>query len=410
MAKIPEWMRELDLEATVTADLNEYEYTRRAARSMRHMINSEEFEELDRETIYNFLKSRKGRVPFNEYLRRYVYTHAGMEELGTYSEIDEKEYCETIKYAFRDNNAPYALNTTKKLSATVKGWLEQESAQRKTVFFLGFGLNMKPEEVSEFLTKALLETDFNFRDPLETIYWYCYQNQYSYAKAEILYKQYLGMKAKSLKEGMKEENVEDLLNDPACALENDEGLLNYLSYLKGLSVNQRGKKNACAVFADLWQELREQLAQAAAESEHGDEIWTADKISGAYVENALLYGIPKEANGNMVNMNRSTLYTQFGKKRFNRQRVSRILKDGEIDRMDLTTVTFLLAAIDDESFNNNMERYETYLKQTNAMLQDCEMGPLYPANPYEAFIMACLMTEEPLDVYNDVLAMSYAGE
>ncbi|MCD7883374.1 MAG: hypothetical protein LUI87_06685 [Lachnospiraceae bacterium] len=406
---IPDWMRELDLESTVTATLDDFEYTRRAARSMRHMINSDEFEELNTETIYRFLKAREGCVPFNEYLKRYVYTHAGMEELGAFSEIDEKEYCETIKYAFRENSAPYAVNTSKKPSAIVKGWLEQQSAQRKTVFFLGFGLKMKPEDVSEFLTKALMETDFNFQDPLETIYWYCYQNQLSYTKAEALYKKYLDGEVKPLQDGMKEENVEDLLSNPACALEREEGLLTYLSYLKGLSVNRRGKKNACVVFEELWQMLRENMARDYTESEHEDKSWTVDDISGLSVENAFLYGIPRDANGNMVSMKQSTLYYQFGKKRFTRQRVSKILKDGEIDRMDLITVTFLLAA-SDETVHNNMERYEKYLRETSALLQDCEMGPLYPANPYEAFVLACLMTEEPIEVYNDVLAMSYAGE
>ena len=35
------------------------------------------------------------------------------------------------------------------------------------------------------------------------------------------------------------------------------------------------------------------------------------------------------------------------------------------------------------------------------------MGPLYIANPYECFILMCLLSEDPLGTYSDVLEVSY---
>ena len=35
------------------------------------------------------------------------------------------------------------------------------------------------------------------------------------------------------------------------------------------------------------------------------------------------------------------------------------------------------------------------------------MMGIYPVNPYESFVLMCLLTEEPLSVYNDVWEMSY---
>ena len=56
--------------------------------------------------------------------------------------------------------------------------------KRETVFLLGFGLRMSTEDVSDFLTRVLREQDFDFHNPEEVIYWYCYRNHLGYYKAE----------------------------------------------------------------------------------------------------------------------------------------------------------------------------------------------------------------------------------
>ncbi len=405
MNRLPDWMRELDLEDTVHDPLHEFEYTKRAARSFRHMVNSDEFEDLDRETIYRFLLTRKEAVPFGSYLKRYIFLKAEMP--GEVEDIDEKEYQYTIMSSFEENQAPRAFEeTTRKWSATVKKWLEQDTAQRRTVFLLGFGLNMPPEDVSDFLTKVLQEADFNFSDPLETVYWHCYKNRLHYAKAQELLKKYEEMKAKALPDYVKEENVEDLLNNRGCNIEEEAGLLHYLSYLKSVAGKRHGSRQAYLEFEKMWEKLRERLAEDATLSDDEEREWKADDISGLYMEKALLYGIPRDENDNMVKMSRSCLYKQFGRKRFSRQRISKILKDHEVDRLDLITLKFFLISMD-ENMNNNMDRYETFLEEMNPLLEDCGMYSVYPPNPQEAFMLACLMTEEPLEVYNDVLQMSY---
>ncbi len=405
MSKVPEWMRELDLEETVHETLHEFDYTKRAARSFRHLVNSEDFEDLDRETIYQFLKSRKEAVPFCSYLKRYIYLKSEMED--DFNAVDEKEYQYIIMSSFEENQAPRAFEeTTRKWSATVKKWLEQETAQRKTVFLLGFGLNMTPEDVSDFLTKALLEADFNFCDPTETIFWYCYKNHFHYAKAQDLLQTYSKIQPEPLPPYIKEENIEDMLNNRDCNIKTEEGLLHYLAYLKNVSSGQNGDMEAYHEFEMMWRQLQERLAEDATLSDDEGKVWQTDEISGLYMEKALLYGIPRDENDNMVKMSQSILYRQFGRKRFSRQRISKIQKDHEVDRLDLITLEFLLVSLD-ENYSNNMNRYDSFLEDMNAILKRCGMYQIYPPNTQEAFILACLMTEEPLEVYNDVLQMSY---
>ncbi len=405
MKKMPEWMQELDLEETMQDPLHEFEYTRRAARSIRHLVNSDEFEELDRETIYKFLKSRKEAIHFGRYLKRYIYLRAEMN--GDMEKIDEKEYQYTIMSSFEENQAPKAFEeTSRKWSVTVKRWLEQDTAQRKTVFLLGFGLNMSAEDVTEFLTKVLLEADFNFSDPQETVYWHCYHNHLKFAKAQDLLRQYQEMPPRKIPDFIPEQNVEYLLNNADCNIGTEEGLLNYLSYLKGISWHQQGTREAFLEFEKMWGRLRERLAEDATLSDDDHRVWHAEDISGFYVERALLYGIPRDENDNLVKMSQSTLYKQFGRKRFSRQRAAKVLKEREAERLDLITLEFFLISLD-ENINNNIDRYETFLNEVNSVLQSCGMYAIYPPNPQEAFILACLMTEDPLEVYNDVLRMSY---
>ena len=44
---------------------------------------------------------------------------------------------------------------------------------------------------------------------------------------------------------------------------------------------------------------------------------------------------------------------------------------------------------------------------TNRMLNECGMGPLYVANPYECFVLMCLLSVSPLETFSEVWEKSY---
>ena len=58
-------------------------------------------------------------------------------------------------------------------------------------------------------------------------------------------------------------------------------------------------------------------------------------------------------------------------------------------------------------FNRCTDELKDFIHTTNRMLERCGMGPLYIANPYECFILMCLLSEDPLGTYSDVLEVSY---
>ena len=120
-------------------------------------------------------------VSFGDHLKRYIYERAGLEE--PYNEVTQDIYRDIVIESFHETCTPKSMNpTSTKLTSLVNNWLTQASVKRETVFLLGFGLRMSAEDVSDFLTRVLREQDFDFHNPEEVIYWYCYCNNLGYYK------------------------------------------------------------------------------------------------------------------------------------------------------------------------------------------------------------------------------------
>lgn len=183
-------MNDLDFEQTVAFDsVKDFEFTRKAAQKFRQVVSLESFEDEDADVIFHYLYKEMELVSFGDHLRRYIYERAGIEE--PYGEVPQEMYREIVVDSFKETYTPKSMSpTSTKLSSLVNNWLNQASVKRETVFLLGFGLRMTVEDVSDFLTRVLREQDFDFHNPEEVIYWYCYTNQFGYYKAEEYKRKY----------------------------------------------------------------------------------------------------------------------------------------------------------------------------------------------------------------------------
>ena len=79
----------------------------------------------------------------------------------------------------------------------------------------------------------------------------------------------------------------------------------------------------------------------------------------------------------------------------------------QIDRFDLITLQFFIFALKVDEFPRAKPRYIRFIDDMNRILEDCCMGPLYIANPYECFILMCVLSDDPMGTYADVVEMSY---
>ncbi|MBQ3392772.1 MAG: hypothetical protein IJG52_05085 [Lachnospiraceae bacterium] len=165
------------------------DFTNRAWNVLYDAVDSTYFRDKEADLIYAALRDNLRFISFGDYLKRYIYQKACLEE--PFESVPLKVYQQIIKGAFSDNNTPESFEpTTAKLSAMSKKWLTQQTVRRKVVFLLGFGLAMSVEDVNEFLKKGLREQGINAKDPFEVICWYCYKNRYSFLKFEKLWQIY----------------------------------------------------------------------------------------------------------------------------------------------------------------------------------------------------------------------------
>jgi len=389
------------------------DFTMRSENAFYDLVDLSDFRDKDAETIYRFLVKEIKLIPFGDYLKRYIYTKSGMR--GDFRVIDLQLYQEVISLAFSENRTPRSFSdTSAKLSALSKNWLTQESIARPTVFLLGFGLGMSADDVSSFLIKALKERDFNFKDPVEIILWYCFRNGYKYQKFQSLKKRF---------ENMAKEESGEIYGDrtfairyEAASIYDDESLMRFLSVFAA----PPGKDSYSVTAVQKFYELYRQTKAIIAEYYNLDEaeglsvsrkVWRAEDIGEGDVEKILCNGTPYDSKGNLVRVSGSKLAKFFSKKRFSRQHLHDVLA-GEvaIDRFDLITLNFFLFSQDAKYETDNKNRFLAFTDSTNGILNECGMGELYIANPYECFLLMCILSDCPLATFADVWEMSYENE
>ena len=107
-------------------------------------------------------------------------------------------------------------------------------------------------------------------------------------------------------------------------------------------------------------------------------------------------------------MKESSLNDPFVGKRMTRQRIMDI-QEGKtpINRFELITLCFFLATGETDRFESPGERYEYFINEANRVLRESDMEPLYVANPYESFLLMCMLADDPLGSFSDVWELSY---
>ncbi len=375
-----------------------YDYTENAARNMQQLIWTEAFEDQDSEVIFSYLHNKVTAYSFGDYLKRYIYKKAGLTE--PFEDIDLKTYQEIIISSFRDTNTPRSLHeSTTTLRSAAKNWLTRASVSRETVFLLGFGLRMTVKEVSEFLTKALREQDFNFSNPQEVIFWFCLKNHYSISRARQYLDQYETLDPAGSCSLIDNQTVS--IRSKAARLPEEE-MLSFLRQLKGLRKDYPFSQTTRAEFSRLLD-----LSKEAIKNMFKNDPEPVTEILYADIEHVLYNGVPVDKRGNLLKLSASRLGKSFAPKRLSRQRIHLIM-EGQVpaERSDLITLQFFITSQNTEDMLPN-ERSEQFIEETNALLHRCYMGEFNISNPYEAFILMCLLTEWPMAAFSEVWEISY---
>lgn len=414
------------------------DFTYRAKESFIEAVKDPYFRDKDYDLIFDLLRSKMRIVPFGDYLKRYIYRKAELE--GDYREIPLSEYQEIICDEFSERQVPCSfIPSSVRLRNAVKNWLEQQTVNRNIVLLLGFGLGMNVDDVNTFLTKALQENELNAKDPFEVLCWYCYSHGLSYTKFEALWQDY---QSSAESQENPEDNISSTLSykKKLSDILSEEDLKTFLATLPVMPEAKRQSVTARQYFDMLYSKARgivacimtdaeKDTAQKKAgrveeqlswddrlydfqklqriNNERGKHsVYTEDQITPADIENVILSAVPKDKNGNLVSLRGSALEKQFYGKRLTRQRLADILSGtAPITRYDLLTLYFFNES--QTSSQTAKERYLSFIHTANQMLTRCGFRAIYVANPYECFLLLCLLTDDPLGTYADVWELSY---
>ena len=400
------------------------DYTASAWDILYNTVDDIRFRTNDAELIFEALEKKIQFIPFGEYLKRYVYEQTGME--APFETVTEEEFRASIVDSFRDTGTPASFtDNTGKLPAIVKLWLNRHTVGRKVVFLLGFGLSMSVEHVNDFLRKGIREQGINAKNPFEVICWYCFKNGYGYPKFERLWSRYenssIGIQEPDRIDG--EYTV--VLRHSLENIKSDAALLDYVYSLKTPENRSRVSKSMYDAFCGLYEKARNVAADDlnAMERERWMDfdrpenrkagrrkIWTPEEITGRDLEKVLYSSIPLDHHGNLLPVKKSRLREKFDGYRIGRQRMADILSGkSEANRQDLITLSFFVFSHEEsDRYPNRHKRYEAYIEYANGLLESCYLSQLYITNPYECFILMCVLSDDPLGTFLDVNEIDYA--
>ena len=388
--------------------LKEYEYTPRMKKKLFEVIHSERFSNEEARETYHFLLGGIRTISFSDYLKRYIYLKAQITK--PFVSVTREEYREIITESFRENHTPFSWESnTKRPAQSVNGWLSSEAVRRPTVFLLGFGLRMSEKDVEEFLIKVLNESTFDFQCPEEVTLWYCYR----FGKGINCYRQLM----KEYTELNREKGTPENGSDKALAgrkgtdppeLGSKEELMDYLLSLRQSGEPGQRKDTLFREFSRLVEETKEKIFQLYQSSsyEAARPLLSRKSVKPADIEHVIYSGVPLNSQRNLERMTSSALCRQFSCRRLSRQRLEKLLdRKYDPDRFDLLTLLFFIHCQQDAA--SPEARLDAFIMEANQMLYTCGMMPVYPAHPYEAFLVLCMLSFDPLDTFAEVWEQSY---
>lgn len=357
----------------------------------------------------------------------------------------------------RYNTSPDGLLISEINKAEARRMLRVTKAcLRKKMFLISFALHMNSKEMFKFLTDVLAEQSYNYRDPDEIIAYYCHthdevnsyidfcrikseyakrlelqpleqterENYTRYARRivtiqvnteEDLYQFLLSNSANFHGFSQTAYNEFMRLYDEAMSntliqyTSNDEHLLDYEITTEGKRLEREERINRSMTLhkpANSEQLAKEMLRciprYTSERMKDGEKIVTNDFIPisngelGQKNKKAQTTTLPKEITMNLLMSDRLDDLR-------NRKK--------PVDRKDLVFMKFYIFGLYlQKKGGYSSKDYNTFIDECNEMLMRCGMSKLYPANRFENLIMLSLVSENPFEMFEDIIENSIIAE
>lgn len=348
------------------------------------------------------------------------------------------------------------------------------SCQRKKMFEISFALHVTPEEMNKFLTDVLAEQTYNLRSPREIIALFCHSREEynSYAEYARLLSKYEAEADSYPSDGIKRTNYTLFAGETMKGSINTEKEL--FAFLKEnqsefSGVSQTAYNEFVCMYNEVCKRVRyrhalndDYLRDATFSTEQerlefeervnrSNELKKienspklADELGLEYVgkpeqfARAVFDFIPRAtfvretrsgervittdfipiANGENGQRTRKTQTTRLPRditmNFLMRDRIDDLLrkKDGvKVSRKDLVFLKYFLFSLDlSEKDGYTLADYLVFKDECDDMLLRCGMSRMYIANRFENLIMLSLLSENPFEMFANIIEYSFINE
>lgn len=365
--------------------------------------------------IMKILENNLSIRPFYDFLQRYIYIISGMRDSGVpYNKLSRRDCYAFIRRQFAANGMEDRASLDPEDPAALDGHFfnrlfTRETVGRDKVFLLAFGLGMNAEETSAFLTGVLRQSDFNFKDWQEAVYYYCLKKHLGYQGVCRYYKIFSELQPSEdcFRADIYTAEVEKAFAAASC----EEEFIAQLARLKS------DEKNYGYTRREVFLELLDRVKKLAADDrltylEDKDTALPGVPVAVSLydVEKYIYYIDTRNENGNML---RNSMNTLRGRKWFlstklTRQNLALIIKGRRaITRNNIITLVFLNEDLWLGENDQPRGRLDDYMYTANDYLAMCRFAPVCFDNPYESFIGMCLMSDNPQDTFRQVWSESF---
>lgn len=445
----------LDMESS-TKEIPREDYTLIAQEDLRLISENEKLKEAiekgDTSELERLLLEKSyAKYLFGDYLKRMVYElYIFPEDDGRkITEIPEDEYIKDIQQIFKENGMKGVGTlqfggSTRLTPSNLKRWMGMPCYQvsRELVFLFGFGFNMFAEQVEELLTKVIGQAGFDFRSAQETIYYWCLKQNRGYSGLREWQEKYMEIQeeAEEQKEsGIYEEKEEcaggartRYYKEKAVRITDEDGFKEYLRELERIRRDTRNRITAREtlniVVNILWYELSKErrgetkwlellVEQKEAEGDAQNrtkrtqrEIKTMQKYWREVSLEPLIQSIWQEEDPVAISEKSRKLASLLPDMWKKRSLQDKLNGESRVRKEDILTGVFLTYAHQLEKQmpymsgeeKDYMVRVETYIEDVNTYLEQCGMGEFYIVQPYEIFLVLCLLYDKPYSFFLSV--------
>lgn len=354
---------------------------------------AEELDESDDcESVIDFLNSRDSFQSFGERLAAFI-----SQKLSLLS-TDSKTIITALSEQCEKNSVPISEIGS---SNTLRNWFEKDKrpkkgiASRRSMFALAFALNLSVDETKDLFHKIYLDRAFNYRDEKEIIYYFCLKNGKSWTDAARL----ISNADELSKDYSDHTQYTQTISSSVDSFRAEQDLLEYIRQnghnfeKKSVTVKSKIKYYLSEAKKCVQDEtIRYQFDHKNKDTKSNNYLY--EKITGMNITGK---------KGTKTVFNNATLPKEIK----NRFPEAKTFSEKNLTSEEYRKVIILLFSygfwyqIQRESIDGGIDDYTDEL---NNILFDCNYSGLYYGNPFDWMFLFCAQSEQPLDLFRELLS------